>query len=671
MLDRLMRRTRRPSGRDLQVLFAVTIVLPGVLLAVVGIRAWLQERRLADQQLRERVDRAADLALRGFEQDLRSWQALLDRVGRSGPPSLESLDHPMRDALTAPGAGALILQGPDGPTVWPERQAPYALAASAVPDIGAPQSRLLETAELVEMRNRDHARAIALYRDAIRTLPPGVRAPGLLRLARTFRKAGREPEALAIYRGLVTSSERMGALPADLVARHELCALVTTGRPERADDCRALDLYRDLVEGRWRLPKTRYLFYSENVRRMLDASTATSAANTWVVLEQHKLALAEAAASTLAQTSAGDLNTVGPVLVIRTRAAPGVALLLSRTWLAASRWPQTFRTAVAGGYDVVLQEPGGDTWYDSSPDQGAASTTATRQPDMAGAAWRLRVTPLDPATLMADVSRWRTLTLVMLLLLVALLAFGTYLTTRVVRREMEVARLQSDFVSTVSHEFRSPLTGIRQLGEMLLRGRVPDESRRHEYYERITRESDRLSRLVENLLDVAQIDAGRKQYRFEPLDTSAWLRRVVDEARTNPAHRQTRIETRIPDALPPLTGDREALSSAVHNLLDNAVKYSPGADAVWCEAEVSDGRITIRVRDHGVGMSDDDRRHVFERFRRGRGPITEQVKGTGLGLSLVDHIVRAHGGRVECDSRLGEGTTFSIHFAASPADPGV
>jgi signal transduction histidine kinase len=654
----------------LQVLFAATIVLPGVLLAAVGMRAWLQDRRLADQQLRERVDRGADLALRSFEQDLRSWLTLLDRVGQSGPPPLELLDRSMRDALATPGAGALIVLRPDGPAMWPERQTLHALATSVASDIAAPVPPLLEAAEQVEMREPDPLRAIALYRQAIAKLPSGARAQGLLRLARTLRKAGREPEAIAIYRSLVTSSERMGALPADLAARHELCALVTI-KQSASDDCGALGLYRDLVEGRWRLPKSRYLFYSESVRRMLNASTPSSAASQWVALEQKKLALAEAAASTLQQPGAGDMDTVGPVLVIRMRAAPGVALLLSRTWLATSRWPETFRTAAAGGFAVVVQEPGGDTWYDASAGTGTGSATAIRQPDMAGAVWRLRVTPLDPATLMADVRRWRSLTLVMLVLLVALLAFGTYLTTRVVRREMEVARLQSDFVSTVSHEFRSPLTGIRQLGEMLLRGRVPDEGRRLEYYERITRESDRLSRLVENLLDVAQIDAGRKQYRFEPLDTGAWLRRVVDEARTSPAHRQTKIETRIPDALPPLTGDREALSSAVHNLLDNAVKYSPGADAVWCEAEASDGQVTIRVRDRGVGMGDDDRRHLFERFRRGRGPITEQVKGTGLGLSLVDHIVRAHGARIECDSRLGEGTTFSIHFPASPADTRV
>ncbi len=675
MFDGLMRRGRRPSGRDLQVLFALTIVLPGVLLAVVGVRAWMQERRFAVQQLRERVDRAADLALRAFEQDIRIWQALLVQAGRGAPPPLESIDESVRRALAEPGAGAVVFLGPI-PVLWPEHQAPYALDQPNLHATAEPLSAALAAAELAEVRARDNERAIALYRVAIGTLPADARAPGLLRLARTLRKAGREPEAIAIYRSLKASTERMGVLPVDLVARHELCVLVTAGRSSSRSDCQAPDLYRDLVDGRWRLTQARYLFYSGSVQGMLTAAEAETASASRT-LEARKLALAQAAASARAAASlppqAGDaeLETAGPIVIVRNPAAPGAALLLSRSWLANSRWPEAFGAVVADGYRVDVHAPGGEAWFDSAPAHSAGDVVALRRPELQGTSWRVRVMPLDPASLMADVTRRRTLTLVMLLLLVGLLASGTYLTTRVVRREMEVARLQSDFVSAVSHEFRSPLTGIRQLGEMLLRGRVPDEGRRQEYYERITRESDRLSRLVENLLDLAQIDAGRRQYRFEPLDTSAWLRSVVDEARTNPSHRQTTIEARIPDALPPLRGDREALSTALHNLLDNAVKYSPGADAVWCEADACAGGITIRVRDKGVGMSDDDRRVAFERFRRGDGPINEQVKGTGLGLSLVDHIVRAHGGRVDCDSRLGEGTTFSIHLSASPADQGA
>jgi len=669
MLDGLMRRGRRLSGRDLQVLFTLSILLPGVLLAVVGVRAWMQERRFAAQTLRERVDRAADVALRAFEQDVRIWQGLLLQAGRGTPPPLESVDLSVRAALDEPGAGAVVLLGLT-PVIWPENQSPYTLDQTNLLTAATAPSAALAAAELVEVQAQDHERAIALYQHAIRGLPLDARATGSLRLARTLRKAGREAEAIAIYRSLTSSAERMGVLPVDLVARHELCVLATATRAVGDGDCRAPDLYRDLAAGRWRLTKARYLFYSESVQGLL-STTESAAVSQWRAIEARKVALADIAASLGREAGAADLETKGSSLIVRTTAAPGAALVLSRGWLSTSRWPEAFRSVVSDGYRVDIHAPGGETWFDSAPSASAGDAAVSRRPEMTGAAWRLRVMPLDPAALMADVNRRRSLTLVMLLLLVGLLASGTYLTTRVVRREMEVARLQADFVSAVSHEFRSPLTGIRQLGEMLLRGRVPDEDRRQEYYERITRESDRLSRLVENLLDVAQIDAGRRQYRFGPVDTSAWLRSVVDEARANPSHRQTTIEASIPDALPPLRADREALGTALHNLLDNAIKYSPGADAVWCEAEARADAITIRVRDRGVGMSDNDRRVAFDRFRRGAGPITEHVKGTGLGLSLVNHIVRAHGGRVECDSRLGEGTTFSIHLSASQADPGA
>ena len=375
------------------------------------------------------------------------------------------------------------------------------------------------------------------------------------------------------------------------------------------------------------------------------------------------MSLAHAARS--AREASEAANRSPDVVVIRSTDSP-TALLVSRDWLQATHWPSIFRTTIAADFDVRLRGPDGDLWFETRPPARAGVDTAvTRQVESGGRRWALTVAPRNPAALMADVARWRALNLVMLTLVVGLLGFGTYLTTRAVRRELEVARLQSDFVSAVSHEFRSPLTGIRQLGEMLLRGRVPDEARRLEYYARITHESDRLGRLVENLLQAAQLDEGRQHFRRERIDTAAWLRNVVEDARTQLAHRHAVIEADIPAELPSLVGDREALTSALSNLLDNAVKYSPPAAPVRCEAREHDGLVTICVRDCGAGMSEEDRAHAFERFRRGRSTITEQVKGTGLGLSLVHDIVVAHGGRVDCDSRLGEGTTFSIRLAAS------
>jgi signal transduction histidine kinase len=233
---------------------------------------------------------------------------------------------------------------------------------------------------------------------------------------------------------------------------------------------------------------------------------------------------------------------------------------------------------------------------------------------------------------------------------------------------MEVARLKSEFVSAVSHEFRSPVTGIRQLAEILLRAQPSEERRRH-YYELIGQESDRLARLVENVLDFSRMEEGRKEYRLEPLEAGAWLRAVVEEFRAEVAQRGCSLEADMPERLPSLLADREALTCAVHNLLDNAVKYSPSCRTVWLEAEASGDSLTVRVRDRGLGIAEEDRKHVFEKFYRGSIGAATPVKGAGLGLSLVRHIVTAHGGSVACESRPGEGSTFSMALPVLAGSP--
>src|SRR5262249_27000423 len=156
----------------------------------------------------------------------------------------------------------------------------------------------------------------------------------------------------------------------------------------------------------------------------------------------------------------------------------------------------------------------------------------------------------------------------------------------------------------------SPLTGIRQLAEMLLAGRAAnDESRRRAYYELICRESDRLTRLVENVLDLSRIEDGRKQYCFALIDTAKWLRglaAIVEQRRT--------VEVDLPLTLPHVQGDLEALSSAVLNLLDNAIKYSADDAPVSLRASGSGGWVTIKVQDHGCGVPQEEQQHIFDRF---------------------------------------------------------
>ncbi|MDP9324377.1 MAG: HAMP domain-containing histidine kinase, partial [Acidobacteriota bacterium] len=511
----------------------------------------------------------------------------------------------------------------------------------------------------------------------------------LHRLARTYSKAGRDEAALAAFLELESFNDRIGALPADLIAKYEICShWAAKAAGDQLGSC-AFDLYRKLVGGRWPIEQSRYLFYAASARKWLEGGTipAEEIAQS-TTTEVRKRALTEAVAGWLEsapparssqqrrlmrQMDAGThLAFSSPGAVAESDA---VALLVAKTWLAAHAWPDTFARTLAAGFEVTLIGQAGDVLFgpaDAAADKaGHTSWMVVRGLQDTTVPWRVRIRPRDPVALSADLARRQTVYLVTLVLVVALLGSGTYLTTRVVKKEMEIARLKSDFVSTVSHEFRSPLTGIRQLGEMLVRGRVPNEDRRQEYYERITRESDRLARLVENVLDFSRMEEGRKEYRFERLDPGPWLRGVVSDCQSLLGDRSTVIVSAIPEDLPSVAADPDALRCAVQNLIDNAVKYSPGRKAVWVDAAAANSHVTIRVRDEGIGISSSDRMRIFEKFYRGGGDSTREVKGAGLGLSLVQHIVLAHGGRIECESRPGEGTTFSMHLKVAPPAPPI
>jgi signal transduction histidine kinase len=669
MADSALPRASTRTGRNLLALFGITLVLPGVLLAALAVRAFLQDRRFADQQLREAVDRAADVAVRDLERQVREWRSALERDPK-GTLAPATLPNELRAALTQDGAGVVVRLSAVEHDVWPARQLLYHTRTSVPTALAVASDRFLAAAEDAELRGRDYPLALRLYHRAVGTTSPGERPAVLLRTARTLRKAERHVEALALYRQLVTVHVTSGGLPVDLVARYEICSMLDMQGAVDPLVRDAAALYGDLVAGRWSLEKARYLHYSATARRWLARAPAGAAAlSRWGAVEDEKRSLTEASVLVLDAGAFRHSGLFRQFAAIQGRTPNGPAVvLLSRRWLAASVWPSTFRATSQAGFDVTLVGPDGDAWFGPPPPESNSTPffVALRVPD-AVAPWRVRLAPHDPAAFVADANRRRTIFVVMLLLVLALLAFGTYLTVHVVRRELEIARLQADFVSTVSHEFRSPLTGIRQLGELLVRGRVPSDERRQEYYERITRESDRLTRLVEHLLDFSQMEDGRKEYRFERLDTARWLRAVVNEAAAPGLSGARTIVLRIPDALPSIEADPSALSSALHNLIDNAVKYSPGRDAVWVEAAARNGTVSVRVRDEGVGISEPDRRRIFEKFYRAQGEVTRQVKGAGLGLSIVERIVRAHGGRVECESRLGEGTTFTIELRAAPA----
>jgi signal transduction histidine kinase len=220
--------------------------------------------------------------------------------------------------------------------------------------------------------------------------------------------------------------------------------------------------------------------------------------------------------------------------------------------------------------------------------------------------------------------------------------------------------MKSDFVSTISHEFKSPLTSIRQLAEMLHSGRVPSDERRRQYYDVLLEQSERLSLLTENILNLARIEEGRKEFIFEKTALTPVLRQIVSSIQDRVRHEGFSIELEIKNDLPMVKVDRVALAEAITNLIDNAVKYSGESRRVIVSASAEGPSLQIAVRDFGIGIRREDLDKVFERFFRGGDELTRTVKGSGLGLTLVKEIVEAHHGKVYAESEPGKGSTFFI-----------
>jgi signal transduction histidine kinase len=664
-------RFRLGPGQRFVGVFALFILLPGAFLAAFALRVLRQEGQVARQRVREGLERASLGIARDLESGFRQWtEALVGAVAGKKPLEIEDFPAPVGQVLSKPGGGAILSVSDGRLEVFPPGAVLYIPPGSSAgrPSSG-PLPSGLAAAESLELARKDYAGAARAYRNLLASADAASRPLVLQRLARTLRKAGRAEEAARAYRELLDMERAwIGNLPSDLVARYELCAFAAENGDPGAAGRMALDFYRDLEEGTWPLEKPLYLYYSEAARtRCRDSEAGSGEFKRLVATEGRKLALSRAAEAYL-----GDPGSVvsgdGDTYLTFGNAEPFAAILLSTAALGSDWWPHLL--SGRGGDIVALFTTAEGATIFGSPPPELPSLAVTRDLRIGAAAWILRIWPGRPEAIDADIRQRRTMSLAILGFVTLLLLFGGTMTVRIVRRELEIARLRADFVSTVSHEFRSPLTGIRQLGGMLLDGRVPDPEKQRGYFKMIVQESDRLARLVENVLDFSRMEEGRREYRFETLDPSPWLRALAADFADEAAAGGTSIEAKIPEALPRILADPEALGSAVRNLLDNAVKYSPGKKTVWLASSAEGGDVAISVRDEGVGISEEDQKRVFDRFFRAGGEISQRVKGAGLGLSLVKHVVAAHGGTVGCRSSPGAGSTFTIRIPEMPAERG-
>jgi two-component system phosphate regulon sensor histidine kinase PhoR len=273
--------------------------------------------------------------------------------------------------------------------------------------------------------------------------------------------------------------------------------------------------------------------------------------------------------------------------------------------------------------------------------------------------------PRDPEALSRRQAEEVRRGLGIVLLSVVMIGVGAFLSARLVRRELEAARLKSDFAANVSHELRSPITQIRLKAEALQLGlaETPEAQARH--YDVIVREAERLSRMVDNMLDFAAIERGQKRYNLKPGDLSITVQNVVETARVAMETRAMTIEESYPEDLPPVWHDPEAVAQVVVNLLSNAAKYGQESGWIGVVVRARGDEVLVEVSDRGIGIDPAETQAIFEQYYRSNDPNARRKKGTGIGLTIVKYIMEAHGGSVTVRSTLGVGTTFVLHFPIS------
>jgi two-component system, OmpR family, phosphate regulon sensor histidine kinase PhoR len=320
--------------------------------------------------------------------------------------------------------------------------------------------------------------------------------------------------------------------------------------------------------------------------------------------------------------------------------------LVSKKWLdeALAKLPKNLRATVL---DEENRQVGGQPLSPSERDEryvyeGTFGKALYR--------WHIRLVPQNVEEFQIRAEQQRRIGPLLVVFSATIVAAGLAVVWLVILAERRASRLKSDFIANVSHELKTPLSLIRMFGEMVASGRHKGELAAREYGEIITRESERLSHLIDNVLDFARLERGKASYHFAESDMADVLERALDVCRYRLEKEKLKLRTLIEPALPLVRMDDNAMTLVILNLVDNAIKYGPEGGWVDVTLQRTPGGVVVGVRDYGPGIDRDEQARIFERFYRARSARDRNVRGSGIGLALVKYIAEAHGGRVAVDS---------------------
>jgi signal transduction histidine kinase len=690
--------------RRLILIFFLTIFIPALALGIFGIRAIKNERFRQAREVENENRQAAERIKSRISTELGELGFMLQNLAESA--SFKNRDEKaiaglVRDQLTNnPLVKTVFYSYENGEARFPAFYGALGKATLKTPSLPAgPVQEVLNRAREQEFSRKDFRRAIALYRSAGRQAKDrDIQARMLFNEARCLMKLERYAEAIKVFQRVENEhpeSTTASGMPLSLVSRleevHSHAALGDTAGALRT----SLTLYEDLIGMRWAVSKAQFKTYAGLVEEAIDEILSKKSAVQDLAGLQDRYSLLKARLqekdaewkimNTIQQEVVPDLRrrastpdlpspikyskTIGgrafivlaaPIIETPRRIPFGlIGLMLKGDFLLNNVLSRAVANDLpATQTELVVSDLEGNVLLGSDA-LPAERATVTEFFDDNFPPWKLEFYARRPegigfAGLQNSFYFWTILTLVVVL------TFGAILIGRTIAHEMEILKLKADFVSSVSHEFKTPLTSIKTLTERLQGDKAIDPGRMRQYFSLISQNADQLTHLVKNLLDFSKIEEGKKEYHFEAADVAKLLTQQIRDYRKDDPQKGARIKAAISDDIPPLLVDRDALSQALNNLLDNAFKFSSGDGDVEVHLNKEKNSVMIEVSDHGIGIPPDELEKIFDKFYQAKNAIKHSAKGTGLGLTLVKHTAEAHGGKVSVRSKVGEGSAFSL-----------
>jgi signal transduction histidine kinase len=554
-------------------------------------------------------------------------------------------------------------------------------------------------AEKAEFIDRNLTESIRLYKEALDlTSSAGEHALLLSRTGRCFFKLGEYRDAINEYTKILdleNKTIKIGNVPASVIALSQIADCYEALKADKELYISMLELHGLLLDQPWDLAGGDYLYYLNSVSKKIH-DTAFTASNVEsgefniedlfvkeanllektrfvefidkdilpeILTEFRKGSPSELRSNFLAKEL---MDTTFQLSYFRLPAAfqkshlLGLGYQLDKDYILSVLFPRVL-SSVELGKDIlvgILDRHKSLLYIQNGHRLPEYLVTASLSKQFDG--WEVALFDPDGKSIEQLTGKEKQLYLVLFAGIMTVMLTGIILIIRAVMHESEISRLKSEFVSNVSHELKTPLALIRMFGETLDSGIVTEEKSRRKFYSIIRKESERLTHLINNVLDFSRMDTGAKEYNFIETDLVDLVGNSIEAYNFQISNNGFKIENEMPDESINLKIDRDAISQVLLNLLNNAVKYSDKEKYIGIKVSKNSDFAMISVTDHGIGISKEELKKIFDKFYRVSTSRTRETRGSGLGLTLAKHIIEAHGGTIEVESEVGEGSRFTI-----------